>query len=269
MSRDLREAWADNLMDPCAAEVDWTAMLKADGIAIAPWPLSADQIDETLNYLAGTIVRNAHVWAKGKEERPFGEVFERGYWPMFCHHMQDVVIAPHFFEAALDGYEVARDYFGEPPRLYSMNAFWTQPAPGVEEYRDTHDWHRDGDDRKQLVMFMYGTRVRKAKDGAHRYVRGTADTFDGNLDYSYNDPPADLIETVKGEAGTCFFSDTRGLHMGLRPSHPRMLAWARWGVSERPPSYDWDELQPVPQQLLGSRYPQDPELQRAIELVTR
>jgi hypothetical protein len=56
--------------------------------------------------------------------------------------------------------------------------------------------------------------------------------------------------------------------MGERPrAGCRLLLWARWGVSERPVTYDVDELAPVPAALLGDRYPSDPAARAAVRLV--
>ena len=206
---------------------------------------------------------NAHVAAKATEPPlPLFQVLAESRWPAFSHHMRDVVTAPNFFELALATYSAAQEYFGELPLLYSVNAFWTQPASGQLPYVDTHYWHRDGDDRKQLVMFMFGT-----DGGVHRYQRGSHCLTDAELGYDPAEPPPERVATVTGKAGTVFFADTSGLHVGDRALAPRLLLWARWGVSDPPESYRWDRLEAVPRDLLGDRYPADEALQRAIRLV--
>lgn len=186
---------------------------------------------------------------------------------MFCHDMWDVLGAPGVLDVALGSYGDAREYFDEQPLLYSVNAFWTQPAPGQPDYQDTHSWHRDGDDRKQLVAFIFGTCVDKPSDGAHLYQKGTHLLRDDQLGRDFRAPPPEDIVSVTGRAGAVFLADTNGVHMGLRPSAPRLLLWARWGVSDPPQSYHWDRLKPLPRHRLGALYPSDPELQRAIRLV--
>lgn len=249
---------------------------------------------ELVEFLCTCQVWNAHVEPHATvPPRPFTEVSGKGEWPMFCHSMTDMVRAPYFFEYALSGFDVARDYFGETPRLYSMNCFWTQPAS--TQYADTHSWHRDADDRKQLAMFLYGTDVIDLADGAHMYQRGTHRLVDGSVDHLFNDasspqnpaplinaaqaimdaalgrpadqPPPGVVTTMTGPAGTTFFTDPCGLHMGVRPVKPRMFAWARWGVSTLPASYVWDHMSPVDKSVLGDRYPTDPAMQEVVRLV--
>lgn len=241
--------------------------LRQHGISPAgPW--TAGETRRFREHLAKAPVRDGHVWAKGKSpptyDRPSG-------WPMFCHRMEDVVAAPYLLETAIALLPLAKAYFdGERPLIYSLNAFWTQPAPGAEPYLDTHAWHRDGDDRKQLVLFVFGTDVAHRDDGAHLYQRGSHLLGDGELGRDFRAPPEGEVEVVTGLAGLAFMADTGGLHMGLRPkTRPRLLAWARFGVSDPPNSYVWDQLSPVPKEVLGSRYPADSEYQEAIRLVVR
>lgn len=270
--------------------------LKQDGIAQAPWGrMHPDALQQLLEFLSTCQVWNAHVQPHATQPSfPFTAIKDKGEWPMFCHSMTDIVRAPHFFEYALSGFDTAREYFGEQPRLYSMNCFWTQPAS--TRYDDTHSWHRDADDRKQLAMFLYGTAVDKPENGAHLYQKGTHRIADGQVDHYFNDPhspnnpapqinaaqsfmdgylnrpldqpPADIVETMVGPAGTMFFSDPCGLHMGIRPVQPRMFAWARWGVSPLPASYVWDHMTPVDKAVLGERYTRlTPEMQEVVRLV--
>lgn len=240
--------------------------LRRDGIVRLP-QMPRNAMETIWRHLKDRNVYNAHVQAKGTEPPVrLRTALADARWPMMCHSMHDAVLAPWLLEAALDLRGLAEAYFdGERPLLYSMNVMWTQPAPGSRPYLDTHGWHRDGDDRKQLVMFMFGTDV--GLDGAHLYQRGTHRITDADLGWDFRDPPVTVIETIYGVAGSVFLADTGGLHIGLRPRKHRMLAWARWGVSDPPESYVWDKLQPVPRALLGNRYPTDPVLQEAIHLI--
>lgn len=237
------------------------AALRQNGIARVPWRMA-----DCLNfrkYLMEKRCYKAHVKVYAKGEASFFEACA-AKWPAFCNSMQDVIGAPGWFETALEFLPLARSYFGEEPLLYSVNAFWTQPSP--EQYDMTHGWHRDEDDRKQLVLFMLGADT--DPNGAHLYARASHDCGDGGLGYDFGNPPPHVVEQVYGIAGTMFLCDTRGLHMGKRPASIRLLAWARFGVSDPPESYKWDKLEPVPKKILGSRYPTDPALQRAVKLVT-
>ena len=239
--------------------------LKQDGFVYAPWKMKFSEVGEFYNHLNLCQVFNAHVQAKSDKTSFCRDARRIKDWPIFSFSMQDVITAPYFFEYALRGFDVAKKYFEEFPRLYSINAFCTQP--GSYEYRDTHSWHRDGDDRKQLAMFMYGTNVHTIEDGPQLYQRGSHLNCDSDFSYSGQTLPPETVKTVAGSAGTIFFNDPRGYHMGIRPSKFRMLVWARWGVSNPPEAYVWDNNRPVSKDLLGDRYPNDPELQEAIKLV--
>jgi hypothetical protein len=249
--------------------------LRRDGCAKIE-PFSKQQVDDIRHHLATRIWHDGHVMVHSKRSLSLPDAFSRVDWPMFCCEMEDVVTAPHVLERAFGMYDIARDYFGEQPYLYSMNAFWTQPSP-ITQYKWTHFWHRDGDCKQQLVMFLFGTDVMSVSAGAHMYQRGSHN-FPGShmrpenpgpeLPYPEDQPPAEVIETITGEAGTTFLADTRGLHVGIRPQFgKRLLIWARWGNDELPQSYVWDRLRPVPRALIGDRYPTDPATQKAIRLV--
>ncbi len=187
-------------------------------------------------------------------------------WPCFCYDESDIIAAPHVIPYALKGYDVIKSYFGELPYLSSINFFFTQPSN--QTYRDTHDWHRDHDDRKQMVMFTYGTDIVDPEDGAHRYERGSHLT-NNSVDYSGYKPAPENVETVLGPAGTTFITDTYGIHMGIRPRKLRLLLWFRWCVSIPPDSEVawWNRPERVRKHLLGDAYPSDPTHQEAIKLI--
>lgn len=240
--------------------------LRRDGI-IKP-SLTFDAFETTAHFLDQPAY-NAHVQAKATQPpEPLALALGARQWPMLCHTMQAAVTAPGLLEIALKLLPLANEYFEEPALLYSMNAFWTQPAPGAPPYQDTHSWHRDGDDRKQLVAFFMLTPVIELEDGAHQYQHGTHVLNDNQLGRHFTAPPPEAVTTIFGVAGEVFLEDTRGLHQAHRPRFlNRGLAWARFGVSDPPESYGWDKLSPVPAALLGVRYPEDPEIRKAIHLI--
>jgi hypothetical protein len=176
---------------------------------------------------------------------------------VWCHDMTSVVTAPHFWEFALALLPQAAAYLGTVPHLYSMNAFWTRASDDLP-MRDLQTWHRDYDDEKFLALFVYGTDVMGPDAGPHMFQKGTHESAESGE-----------VEIIYGPAGTAFLADTRGLHVGMKPTSPdpRLILWARYGVSERPRSYDIDELSPVPSALLGDRYPQDVATREIVKLV--
>ena len=187
---------------------------------------------------------------------------------MACHHMASVLSVPGMFDNLAEFHTLAADYFQEEPFIYSVNAFWKKPkgAPG---------WHYDEDDRKQLVMFMYGTDVPTDDDGVHAYVTGSH-LWDRpklkpwhNVQEDVSGPlPADWpVHRFHGPAGTTFLTDTRGLHNGFPPVRaPRLLLWSRWGVSKPPVTYKNDELSPVPWRMVTKQKP-NPVIQNRTQLV--
>ena len=183
-------------------------------------------------------------------------VAPRGAGNSTCWAPEDLLKAPGFFEYAMGFTDLARAYLGQEPVLYSVNAFTTYPISGPMN-PDIQEWHRDKDDSKFLALFVYLTDVLAENDGAHLYKLGT-----------HNGAKDGPVSTVLGRVGTAFIADGRGLHMGIRPtSHPRTIAWARWGVSDPPASYVWDRQSPVSRYVMGDRYPTDPVIQKLVRLV--
>ncbi len=231
--------------------------LKRDGIVVLPSVMAPHKIAAFNRYLSGKPLWNGHVKNFGKNQP--GIPYEN---PSTSWAMEDVVLAPHFFETALDVMPLAEEFLGQPARLYSMNAFTTYPGEGQK--MGIQDFHRDKDDRRFIALFMYCSIVSRPEDGAHQFVRGS------HRDENNRKRPIDIDEvmTVTGPPGTAFLAITRGMHRGIRPQAvPRTMAWVRWGVSKRPVSYGWDRLEPVSREQLGDRYPTDPDLQTRIELV--
>lgn len=239
------------------------AELLRDGVCLAP-PMLPDQVDELAADLRTRRMYDSHV--AGKATQPPADYAEAAFgFFTFAPSMLDVVLAPHWFERSVAAFSLARDYFDEFPRLYSINAFWTIPG---RFYSATQAWHRDGDDVKQLTLFMFGSDIEEYDDGAHLYQCGTHRLTDADLGRPWEAPPDGAVMRVLGARGTVFAVDTGGIHRALTPvRRPRLLLWARWGTSNPPRSYAWDDTAPVPRVLLGDRYPEDPELREAIRLV--
>ena len=206
-----------------------------DGVVSLPWVWPANEIVEYQNYMRSRPLYNAHVMAKSDGvPRKLGEAETLSY------DMADTVAAPHFFEFAVQFTDIVEEYLGSTPHMYSLNAFWTKPGSSALN-PDIQMWHRDRDDTKFLALFMYGTD--QIDDGLHHYVKDSHRQNDGQ----HRPPlPHEEVVSMAGPAGTLFFEDASGLHMGDKPNKDaRLLAWARWCVSSRPQSYDWDNLRPV------------------------
>src|SRR5688572_28190452 len=66
---------------------------------------------------------------------------------------------------------LASAYLGCLPALYSINTFWTFPVgrPGL-----SHEFHRDEDDYRFMVVFIYWTPVEPG-EGEFYFIEGTHD----------------------------------------------------------------------------------------------
>lgn len=120
--------------------------------------------------------------------------------------------------------KVAHQWLGTLPVLYSLNAWWSLVA---EEPEGTWNqfWHRDTDDSRFLVLFLFLTDVDENSGGTQIDRNG--------------------IHTLCGPAGSLFFVDTTNLHRGLVPkTHDRLIVWARYGYGANSNSAD-KEMRPV------------------------
>jgi hypothetical protein len=162
-----------------------------------------------------------------------------------CHDLGTILrCAPTLLPYVMSHLPLVEEFFEEQPLLYSVNAFWKKPS-------DRPGWHRDLDDRKQAVIFIYGTDVLTIEDGVHTYWRKSTEFADEEVVKYHNipdaQPPEEDIERFLGPAGTAFMTNTRGLHNGYPPKNaPRLLIWARFGVSDPPATYIADEIKPIP-----------------------
>lgn len=204
-------------------------------------PLSTRQVDEAVGFLRRRpVYTGCHVRYAAQ-----GPV----YWDssldarVLCWHHEDVLRAPHLLAHALEQSRAAAGLLEvDDPVLYSVNVFCTRPDGPLRP--DIQDWHRDADDTRFVPLFICLT------DGVRQEVRED----DGTVHHHY------------GKAGDAFFSNTMLMHRGLPPAAERIIFWARWGVSDPPAAYKWDQLYPIKNIALPS-YPTDERLQRSLRLL--
>lgn len=218
---------------------------RRDGVAFNYW-LPDGMMNKIRSHLDRCQQYPGHVKAVGEKDQSLEHI--KNSMGQRCYAMADVIKAPGFFKTAMKLAPMARKAFEvEIPRLYSLNAFWTFPShydPGLMGF------HTDNDDRKQMVMFVFGTDVLTDDDGPHIYKSKSGRDID-----------------IYGPRGSVFITDTSRLHKGLQPrNNPRLLLWARWGISNPPDAYGWDRLSPVPKEEVLD-YPDDPWLQECVKLV--
>jgi hypothetical protein len=242
--------------------------LRRDGI-VTDDPMPIHEVDAIVAHFTGACVHRYHVAKTDVENCSYQEALDK-QWAYFAASFNDVVMAPHWLERAISHYNDAKTYFsGRSPYLYSLNAFWTFPSSQI--YSDTQGWHRDDSDGPdQFTVFMFGTDVNFS--GRHQYARGSNNMPYRSPDPFYGaEPPEDIVTSVYGPRGTIIVEDTHGLHRAASTlDTPRLLLWARWNTSSVPfESYTKDGLSPFPKEMLGDRYPKDPVLQDAIQLLVR
>jgi hypothetical protein len=148
--------------------------------------------------------------------------------------------------------KIANNYLGSIPKIYSINTFTT--LPGKKAF--THDFHRDIDNLKWLVVFIYWTGTSR-DDGAYEQIKYTHKPsdklnellntdnkiFSNNFDnffkktvpgYGKNENYKKLFNSeiinVSGEPGKMVMCDTLGLHRGTNVQNVRNVTWIRYGV---------------------------------------
>lgn len=199
--------------------------------------------------------------------------------------------APHVIELALDPavIDLAGGYLGCAPSLYSINTFWTFPYSSAGL---THRYHRDEDDFRFAVVFIYWTDV-EINEGEFYFIEGTHDCqvmekrirynpwplihklrneytvhsaeelrrLDAGTGYGFDELYRKLfashMQCIEGKAGTAIVSDTFGLHSGASPrSRRRLCTWIRYGLYENT-TYRNDKTTPVPASVVRGRVPDD------------
>lgn len=239
--------------------------------------LDEGQVAEVVEFFQVRPCYNHHYQAGIEEDgevKPFTEAAEEFHFGSYSQ--EDILGAPHLIEAFLrdDILDAVEDFLGARPMLFSVNSFWSFPQDTPPSYGQ--DFHRDISHPKFCVLFIYLTEATD-KTGAHQYIRFTHSLpflqtyldsqeelkpvrhffelpMDG-LGFSdlYEDYFSELIETIRGPAGSAILEDTYGLHRGLPPrEHPRLMAWARYSLFPYPP-----KIKKMPRDFLGVRYPDD------------
>jgi hypothetical protein len=143
--------------------------LRSDGIIVFPNFISDDQVADINQYFENKIGSNAHVPNAG-DSQPY--VFSEDYaFPMLsytpylslnCKEIKSLV-TNHLLTS------IAKNYLNCYPTLYSVNTYRTFPNLDYA----THSPHRDFDDYKFMVCFVYLTDVEDNDDGPLIYWPGT------------------------------------------------------------------------------------------------
>lgn len=247
----------------------------------------ATQCKDVLDYFSNTPCFPAHVPAYCTEAPRLPREIA-GSSNYGSYKLDQSMRAPHLLRFALDGrlLNLVEGYIGCTPTLYSINTFWTFPHAGQGL---THDYHRDEDDYRFLVAFIYWTDV-SIGEGEFYFIPHTHDrdqmeaiiakrrsTFFGrramrkirNFDdfrrlnggngyrreKVYRRIFKDNALALEGPASTTFVADTFGIHRGSSPgTRPRLVTWIRYGLYAND-VYMRDMTQPVRAADLGGFSP--------------
>jgi len=277
-------------MAPGAASGPLLAELRRRGICAAPLAPTPPMCEAVKAYFRTTHCYAAHVPAHSDGiARSVDDAAKMSNYGSY--RLDQSLAAPHIIELALDPrvLDLVGGYLGCAPSLYSINTFWTFPAAGAGL---THDFHRDEDDYRFVVVFVYWTDVEPGEgefyyiEGTHdrgiaerrirrslwpflyrlrgrRWVAGAEDLrrLNNGSGYGHDTVYRRLfgrhIRRFEGGAGTAVVADTFGLHRGALPrSRPRLCTWIRYGLYANE-AYRIDKTEPVPASLVRNRVSDD------------
>lgn len=276
------------------------AELREKGICSVPLAIPPSHCEAVRDYFLGAPCHAAHVPAHGDGiTYPVKVAATRSHYGSY--RLEQSLAAPHVIELALDPMviDLAGEYLGCAPSLYSINTFWTFPREGAGL---THQFHRDEDDFRFLVVFVYWSPV-EIGEGEFYFLEGTHDhrTVERRIraspwprvlrllgktsalsaeelrrlnngpgygcDYLYGKLFGRDSRCVQGPAGTVIASDTFGLHRGALPrSRPRLCTWLRFGLYPNE-AYRTDGTVPAPASRLRGRIGDDDATRHITRLV--
>ena len=150
---------------------------------------------------------------------------------------------------------IAEKYLGTVPILYSINTFRTLP----KKLAFTHGFHRDVENIKMLVFFIFWTDTNK-DDGAfeqiyytHKPSQKLSHILENNnlnllpkdennffkltTSYGHDEKYFKIFQKEKifssyGKSGHIATADTFGIHRGTSVKTPRLVTWIRFGVTQ-------------------------------------
>ncbi len=258
-----------------------------DGYLPCGRPFDERQVAEIRAHLAGCPVYDGHVieHSAGRPET-VEALAQRTH--LAAYDYRSTITAPHLLSLANDPrlLAIAEGYLGCVPTLYSLHSWWSFGGRDTRA-RLTQAFHRDPDDFRFCVLFLYLTDVTSDADGPHQMIRSshwlegvqafleslrqrgepvdpasasryfTGQGYEAEAELGVDRLFAEATVTIRGPAGTGFLVDTYGLHRGLQPSRGRRLvAWARYGFGPNNGSVGGPGY-PVPRRDLACRLGDD------------
>jgi hypothetical protein len=223
--------------------------IKEKGIIKLDNAFTQKDADKTVDFFSRLDGYDAHVPIYSKSRIQFSEAnrSETGYISYSTEQVLNNKVITNFIEQD-PMRQVLEEYLGEDYSIYSVNTWWTLPR---EERLLTHGFHRDEDDFKFLVIFIYWTDV-SIGDGHFEFIEKThklesIDKLPGNPNrlkkiqeltnttngYGRDDLYLDIYQKentyLSGARGSAFMADTWGLHRGSPVIKPRLVTWLRYG----------------------------------------
>ena len=221
--------------------------LREKGVFRLKPALSTRQIKEIKEFLKDKPVCNQHV-PPGQSSGPLEKATSRfnSYFP------EDTLACPHLLEEIAlnkDILAIVAEYLGCMPSLYSINVFWMLSKFTPSSVSGIQQFHRDYDDYKNVVVFLYLTDV-SADDAPHMFV---TESHKVKLkDESSQSHDESKVVILTGLEGSTFVEDVYGMHSGgsgNKLKKDRLVVWFRFGLHRNYPT-KIQTRRPVPLSLI-------------------
>tara|TARA_A100000164_G_C21779297_1_gene710183 strand:- start:48 stop:980 length:933 start_codon:yes stop_codon:yes gene_type:complete len=187
--------------------------LNTDGYVIFPEFANELQLENIINYFSNKTGSASHVHRPGEEYShnenfPFAMLSYSPKISILCKEIFEFITNPSLIN-------LANHYLECFPTFYCLNVYRTYPNHDSQ----THHTHRDWDDFKFLVCFLYLTDVDSNSGAVQFYPRSHRRIYTHNQ------------ISIEGKKGTLVICDTAALHNGTIPqSTSRFACWWRYGI---------------------------------------
>ena len=248
----------------------------------APLPITFEGVEDIRRYLSMLPVhKGPHAYANDGVQMSLEAA--KAQFPMVGYRSDQLLRAPGLLDQLNDPrlVDLIEAYMGCVPTLYSVNCWWSFPAPRPELVYSQY-YHRDTDDWRFLTLFVYLTDVGadggphqiipgshsaegmaklarrnswfKGKDTSKTFVNAMGEDFASETEREFGKYAVKLT----GPAGSMMLVNTLSMHRGLMPEKtPRLVLWARYGLGRTCISAD-QEHGPLARRMVGTRLPATP-----------
>ncbi len=165
----------------------------------------------------------------------------RDDWSQICMHQQDILNQEFVIKLLTNNnlMEILYQFMGCLPVFYQANIMYNNHSSSINDLmiRRGNEWHRDYENIRPLVVFIYLTDIYELSQGPQRYLRKShledKDINFGNYDAEIIDKNWNKANetTIYGQAGTTIINTPFGMHYGVPPSiGHRGILWLRFGM---------------------------------------